>query len=220
MSGWAAPGPVAGAPPREPNGKDKAMQALLLTIDRISITTGKAAGWCIVLLTLAICYEVFARYLFRAPTDWAFDVSYMLYGTLFMLAGAYTLSRNGHVRADFAYRSMAPRTQAWLDLPLYLLFFIPGILALIVYGWWFFELSWLQNERSSVSPRGPLIWPFKFVIPLAGALMLLQGIAEIIRCVITIRTGAWPDKAHDVEELEARALEAAAHGRTLQEAAR
>jgi TRAP-type mannitol/chloroaromatic compound transport system permease small subunit len=189
------------------------MQALLLTIDRISTITGKATGWCIVALTLAICYEVFARYMFRAPTDWAFDVSYMLYGTLFMLAGAYTLSRNGHVRADFAYRGMNPRTQAMLDLPLYLLFFIPGILALIIYGWSFFHQSFLQNEHSSVSPTGPRIWPFKFVIPLAGGLMLLQGIAEIIRCTITIRTGTWPDKAHDVEEMETKALETAARAR-------
>jgi TRAP-type mannitol/chloroaromatic compound transport system permease small subunit len=221
MQELSIPNACRGTPqPGPQQGKNQAMQGLLLTIDRISTVAGKTAGWCIVLLTLAICYEVFARYMFRAPTDWAFDVSYMLYGTLFMLAGAYTLSRNGHVRADFAYRSMSERTQAMLDLPLYLLFFIPGILALIVYGWWFFEQSFFQNERSSVSPRGPLIWPFKFVIPLAGALMLLQGIAEIIRCIIAIRTGRWPNKAHDVEELETRALKAAAEGRGVEELVR
>jgi TRAP-type mannitol/chloroaromatic compound transport system permease small subunit len=185
------------------------MQPVLLTIDRISAVTGKIAGWCIVVLTLVIVYEVFARYLFRAPTAWAYDVSYMLYGTLFMMAGAYTLSRNGHVRADFAYRAMAPRTQAWMDLTLYLLFFLPGILALIWFGYQFFAVSLAQNERSSVTPNGPLIWPFKFIIPLAGALMLLQGAAEMLRCVVTIRTGRWPDKQHDVEELETQALAAA-----------
>ncbi len=182
------------------------MQSVLLAIDRVSTLAGKIAGWAIVALTGVICYEVFARYLFRAPTAWAYDTSYMLYGFLFMLAGAYTLARNGHVRADFLYRSMPPRRQALLDLPLYLIFFVPGMLALIWFGWNFFHLSYLQNERSSVTPDGPLIWPFKFLIPFCGALMLLQGIAEIVRCVIAIRTGEWPEKLADVEETEAQAL--------------
>ncbi len=182
------------------------MQRVLLAIDRLSAFAGKVGGWAIVALTFAICYEVFARYLFRAPTTWAYDVSYMLYGALFMLAGAYTLSRNGHVRADFLYRSLSPRRQAMLDLPLYVLFFVPGMLALIWFGWAFFELSYLQNERSSVSPTGPLIWPYKFLIPFCGALMLIQGLAEMIRCVIAIRTGAWPEKLADVEETETKAL--------------
>lgn len=182
------------------------MQALLLTIDRISTVAGKIAGWSIVLLTSAICYEVFARYLFRAPTSWVYDTSYMLYGFLFMLAGPYALSRNAHVRADFLYRTMAPRRQAMLDLPLYVVFFIPGMLALIWFGWNFAWLAFLQNERSSVTPDGPLIWPFKFLIPLSGGLMLLQGLAEMARCAIAIRTGAWPDKLADVEETEMLAL--------------
>jgi len=182
------------------------MQPILLAIDRVSALAGKAGGWAILVLTAAICYEVFARYLFRAPTSWAYDVSYMLYGALFMLAGAYTLSRNGHVRADFIYRSLSPRRQAMLDLPLYLAFFVPGMLALIWFGWTFFELSYVQNERSSVSPTGPLIWPYKFLIPFCGALMLIQGVAEMIRCVIAIRTGAWPDKLADVEETETKAI--------------
>lgn len=186
------------------------MQAVLLAIDRLSALAGKVGGWAIVALTCAICYEVFARYLFRSPTDWAYDISYMLYGSLFMLAGAYTLSRNGHVRADFLYRGMTPRRQAMLDLPLYVLFFVPGMLALIWFGWDFFALSYAQNERSSVTPGGPLIWPFKFLIPLCGALMLIQGIAEMIRCVIAIRTGAWPDRLADVEETETKALALAA----------
>jgi TRAP-type mannitol/chloroaromatic compound transport system permease small subunit len=186
------------------------MQRLLIGIDRVSAWAGKTAGWAIVALTAVICYEVFARYLFRAPTSWAYDTSYMLYGLLFMVAGAYTLSRGGHVRADFLYRSLSPRGQAMIDLPLYLLFFIPGIVALIWFGWNFFHISFLQNERSSVTPDGPLIWPFKFLIPLSGALMLLQGIAEIIRCVIALRTGRWPDKLADVEEMETKALALAA----------
>ncbi|WP_291296570.1 TRAP transporter small permease subunit [Elioraea sp.] len=186
------------------------MQGLLIGIDRTSAWAGKTAGWAIVALTAVICYEVFARYMFRAPTSWAYDTSYMLYGLLFMVAGAYTLSRGGHVRADFLYRSLSPRGQAMIDLPLYILFFIPGIVALIWFGWNFFHMSFLQNEHSSVTPDGPLIWPFKFLIPLSGALMLLQGIAEMIRCVIALRTGAWPDKLSDVEELETKALALAA----------
>ncbi|TQF76916.1 TRAP transporter small permease subunit [Elioraea sp. Yellowstone] len=182
------------------------MQALLLTIDRISALAGKIAGWSIVVLTGVICYEVFARYLFRAPTSWAYDTSYMLYGFLFMLAGPYALSRNAHVRADFLYRSMTARRQAMFDLPLYILFFVPGMLALIWFGWNFAWLAYLQNERSSVTPEGPLIWPFKFLIPLSGGLMLLQGLAEMARCAVALRTGAWPPKLTDVEETEALAL--------------
>jgi TRAP-type mannitol/chloroaromatic compound transport system permease small subunit len=196
------------------------MQRLLIGIDRISAFAGKTAGWAIVVLTAVICYEVFARYLFRAPTSWAYDTSYILYGTLFMLAGAYTLSRGGHVRADFLYRSLSPRGQAMIDLPLYVLFFIPGIVALIWFGWGFFHISYLQNERSSVTPDGPLIWPFKFLIPLSGALMLLQGIAEMIRCVITLRTGAWPEKLADVEEMENQALALAAAQQAAEAASR
>jgi TRAP-type mannitol/chloroaromatic compound transport system permease small subunit len=201
-------------------------QSFLLAIDRVSTIAGKFAGWAIVALTGIICYEVFARYLFRAPTTWVYDTSYMLYGLLFMLAGPYALTRNAHVRADFLYRGMRPRVQAMLDLPLYILFFVPGMLALIWFGWDFAWLAFQQNERSSVTPDGPLIWPFKFLIPFCGALMLLQGFAEMTRCVIAMRTGTWPDKLADVEETEAMALAeaqraaaaAAAHAR--EEAAR
>jgi TRAP-type mannitol/chloroaromatic compound transport system permease small subunit len=185
------------------------MQHWLLTIDRISAAIGKLFAWCIVLLTGAIVYEVFARYLFRAPTTWAFDVSYMLYGTLFMMAGAYTLSREGHVRADFLYRLAPVRLRAGLDLALYLLFFFPGMAALVWFGWDFFSQSYWQNERSSISPNGPLIWPFKFVIPFAAAVMILQGIAETIRAIIALRTGAWPPRLADVEEMEVLALKQA-----------
>jgi TRAP-type mannitol/chloroaromatic compound transport system permease small subunit len=185
------------------------MQTWLLTIDRISAALGKTFAWCIVLLTGAIVYEVFARYLFRAPTTWAFDVSYMLYGTLFMMAGAYTLSREGHVRADFLYRLLPVKVQGGIDLALHLLFFFPGMAALVWFGWDFFSQSFWQNERSSISPNGPLIWPFKFVIPFAAASMILQGIAETIRAGVALRTGTWPQRLADVEEMEVLALKQA-----------
>jgi len=185
------------------------VQAILLAVDRFSAFIGKLFAWLILALTLAICYEVFARYLFRAPTSWAFDVSYMLYGTLFMMAGAYTLSRGGHVRADFAYRLAPPRGQAGLDLTLYILFFLPAMIGMIIYGWDFFLLSLAQNEQSSISPDGPLVWPFKFVISFAAVVVLIQGFAEIARCVICLREGAWPQKLNDVEEMEVLALEVA-----------
>ena len=178
------------------------MQRVLLAIDRVNTWVGKAFAWSILVLTLVIAYEVFARYVFRAPTGWGFDASYMLYGTLFMMAGAYALSRGAHVRGDFLYRMFSPRTQAALDLVLYVLFFVPGMAALIYSGWRFFDLSYVMNERSSFSPDGPIVWPFKALIPVAGALMLLQGLAEIARCAICLSTGRWPQRLADVEELE------------------
>lgn len=186
-----------------------ASQPFLLAVDRLSTFVGKAFAWLIVGLTLAICYEVFARYLFRAPTTWAFDVSYMLYGTLFMCAGAYTMSRSGHVRADFVYRMMPARLQGLLDLCLYLLFFFPAMAALVWFGWDFFAIAWHQNERSAFSPVGPYIWPFKFVIPAVGVLMIVQGIAETIRCAIAATSGEWPRRPGDVLEMEELALQQA-----------
>jgi TRAP-type mannitol/chloroaromatic compound transport system permease small subunit len=185
------------------------MQHMLLTIDRISAFVGKAFAWSILLLSLVIGWEVFARYVLRAPTSWGFDLSYILYGTLFMMAGAYALSRGAHVRGDFLYRGFAPRTQAGIDLVLYLACFVPGMLALLYSGWKFFELSYMMNERSSFSPDGPIVWPFKALIPVAGVLMLLQGAAEIVRCVICLRTGQWPQRLADVEEMERELLEQA-----------
>jgi TRAP-type mannitol/chloroaromatic compound transport system permease small subunit len=178
------------------------MQKFLLTVDAISTWVGKTFAWCILILTLAVSYEVFVRYLAGAPTAWAFDAGYILYGTLFMMAGAYTLARNGHVRGDFLYRQWRPRNQARMDLILYVLFFFPGILAFIYSGFNFARMSWIMNEHSAFSPEGPPIYPFKTLIPITGVLLLLQGIAEVIRCLICIRTGAWPKRLHDVEELE------------------
>jgi TRAP-type mannitol/chloroaromatic compound transport system permease small subunit len=196
------------------------MQKLLLTIDRVNGWVGKLGAWCIVALAFAIGYEVVVRYAFRAPTTWAYDVSYMLYGALFMLAGAYTLSRNGHVRGDFLYRRFSPRRQAAIDLVLYFVFFFPGILALVYSGYEYARLSWLIHEHSSVSPFGPPIYHFKTLIPIVGVLMFFQGIAEAIRCAICVKTGAWPQRLSDVEELEKLVLEQALRERQSQEPAR
>ncbi len=187
------------------------MQRLLILADEISTWVGKIFAWCIVILTFATSYEVFSRYVLGRPTTWAYDVSYILYGALFIMAGAYALSRNAHVRGDFLYRKWPPRVQASLDLVLYFLFFFPGILALIYSGYGFARLSWLMNEHSSFSPGGPPVYHFKSLIPIAGALLLLQGIAEVIRCIICLKTGAWPQRLHDVEELEKVILEEQAH---------
>lgn len=178
------------------------VQRALLAVDRFSTVIGQTFSWTILLLTAAIVYEVFARRFFSAPTNWGYDVQYMLYGTLFMFAGAYTLSRNGHVRGDFLYRMMPAKRQAKLDLLLYILFFFPGIFAFMVAGFHFFELSYVQNERSMFSPSGPIIWPFKGIIPVVGFIMLLQGLVETVRCVRCIREGDWPQRLHDVQELD------------------
>lgn len=187
------------------------MQRVLLWIDRLNAFIGQAFGWSILALTLVICFEVVSRYFFGAPTSWAFDASYMLYGALFMMAGAYTLSRNAHVRGDFLYRTWSERRQAWMDLVLYLLFFFPGIVALIVAGTIEADNSWLRDERTN-SPATVPLYPFKTLIPLVGVLMLLQGIVEFVRCVICIRTGKWPQRLRDVEETEKIALEGASAG--------
>lgn len=189
------------------------MQGVLLGIDRFSAAVGKLFAWSVVVLTLAVAYEVIARKLFRAPTNWGYDAAYILYGTLFMMAGAYALSRNGHVRGDFLYRNWPARRQAGMDLALYLLFFMPAIGAFIYSGWGFFHVSYLQNERSMFSPSGPVIWPFKGLIPLVGVLMLLQGLAEIARCIACLRDGAWPQRLSDVQEMEQLVLEMAAEAR-------
>lgn len=182
------------------------VQRLLLWVDGISTWVGKAFAWSIVVLTFAIAYEVIARYVFNAPTQWAFDVSYMLYGALFMMAGAYTLARNGHVRGDVLYGFLPVRMQACFDLVLYFLFFIPGIAALAWSGIGFAQVAWSLHEHSSLTPGGPPVYHFKTLIPIAGALVLLQGMAEIVRCVLAIRTGEWPQRLHDVEEVDVEEL--------------
>ncbi len=188
------------------------MDRVLNGIESTNAWIGKTAAWCILILTFSTSYEVFMRYLFLAPTEWAFDASYMLYGTLFMLAGAYTLSRNGHVRGDFIYRTWTPVRQAKWDLVLYILFYFPGMLALVYAGYKYAELSWMMKERSAASPFGPPVYPFKTLIPITGIMMVAQGIVEVVRCVRCIRTGEWPARLHDVEELEKIILDKAEHG--------
>ena len=178
------------------------MKSYIAFADKVSSWFGKAFAWCIVIMTLGVGYEVFVRYVLRDPTSWAFDLSYMMYGTMFMMAGAYTLSRDGHVRADVFYRLWRPRGQASVELVLYFLFFFPGILALIFAGWNYAERSIRYTEVSVMSPAGVPIFQFKLVMVAAGVLLLIQGIAQVFRCILCLRTGHWPPKAADVEEME------------------
>ncbi len=175
---------------------------LVLAIDRFNTWIGKGAAWLIVGLMLLVCAEVFKRYILNKPTAWIFDASNMFYGTLFMLCGAYALAQNAHVRGDFLYSSMKPRTQASLDLVLYFLFFFPGILALCYAGYDYAAQSWRINEHSNVTSDGPPVYHFKSVIPIAGALVLLQGVAEVIRCMVCLRNGEWPARLKDVAEAD------------------
>jgi len=175
---------------------------LLNVVDRISTWAGKASAWLIMALMIVVCVEVFKRYLLNAPTAYIYDVNNMLYGTLFMMCGAYALAQNAHVRGDFLYSSMKPRTQATLDLVLYLVFFIPGILGLMYAGWDYAADSWRIREHSNVTSDGPPVYQFKAIIPLAGTLVMLQGIAEIVRCVMCLKTGDWPERLKDAEEID------------------
>jgi TRAP-type mannitol/chloroaromatic compound transport system permease small subunit len=179
------------------------MTPFLLFIDSLSTWVGKAFAWLILVLTFGVSYEVFVRYALGAPTTWAFDIAYITYGALFLMAGAYTLSRNGHVRGDVLYRFWRPRVQASMDLALYIVFFLPAVLAFIYSGWGYAAMSVRFREVSIFSPAGVPVFPLKALIPVTGVLLLLQGIAEIIRCVLCIRSGAWPQRLHDVEETEA-----------------
>src|SRR6266481_5046177 len=178
------------------------MNRLIRVVDQISYWSGKTFAWLIVALTFVVSVEVFKRYILNSPTAWIFDFNNMLYGTLFMMCGGYTLAQGGHVRADFVYSYLRPRTQAALDLTLYFLFFIPGILGLIYAGYDYASLSWRIGEHSTVTAEGPPVYHFKSVIPIAGILVMLQGLAEILRCVECLRTGAWPSRLEDVEEID------------------
>lgn len=178
------------------------MNSFLYFVDNLSSWVGKAFGWCIVVLTLATCYEVFVRYLLDSPTTWAFDMSVQMYGALFMMSGAYTLSRNAHVRADVIHRLLPIKVQAGIDLALYILFLLPGVFALIYYGYEFAADSWRYKEVSWSSPARVQIYFFKTLIPTAGTLVLLQGFAEAVRCVVCLRTGEFPPRLQDVEETE------------------
>ena len=178
------------------------MTAFLHFIDSLSTWVGRSFAWLILVLTFAMSYEVFVRYALSAPTSWAFDFSYITYGALFLMSGAYTLAHNSHVRGDFMYRKWRPRVQATIDLVLYFLFFLPGISALVYAGWSYAARSIQFREVSIFSPAGIPVFPLKALIPLAGAFLLIQGIAEIIRCIICLRQGYWPQRLRDVEEME------------------
>jgi TRAP-type mannitol/chloroaromatic compound transport system permease small subunit len=184
------------------------VQKLFLTVDRLSTWIGQFFSWLVVGLTALIGYEVFSRYVLNNPHAWAFDAMIMMYGTMFMMAGAYTLSKNGHVRGDILYGFLKPRTQAIFDLILYVIFFIPGVIALAYAGYGFAADSWKILEHSSITADGPPLYPFKTIIPLAGVILLFQGAVEIFRCVVCIQQGEWPSREQDVEEVDVDALKA------------
>jgi TRAP-type mannitol/chloroaromatic compound transport system permease small subunit len=187
------------------------MQKTLLFIDRVSTWIGQAFSFLILVLTAHVSWEVFSRYVLDSPRAWAFDAMIMLYGTLFMMAGAYTLAKNGHVRGDVLYGFFPPRTQATIDLTLYIVFFIPGVFALTYAGYYYAADSWRIHETSNITSEGPPIYPFKTVIPLAGAIIFVQGIVEIIRCVICLKQGYWPSREEDVEEVDVDKLKDELH---------
>jgi TRAP-type mannitol/chloroaromatic compound transport system permease small subunit len=186
------------------------MQKLLLTVDRMSTWLGQAFAWLIVTLALMITLEVFSRYVLNRPHDWALNLQIMMYGTLFMMAGAYTLSKNGHVRGDVLYGFFRPRTQAWIDLVLYVVFFLPGVVAMTWAGWEYANESLAIREKTFSATPLPL-YPFKFVIPIAAGMLLLQGLVEIVRCLVCLREGAWPSREQDVEEVDVDKLKQMVH---------
>ncbi len=198
------------------------LDRFIYAVDLLSRTIGHAFAWCLMILTFGTTYEVVVRYAFNAPTSWAFDFSYLMYGAMFYMAGAYTLSRGGHVRADMFYRLWRPRTQATVELVLYIVFFFPGILALVISGWHYGYDSMRIFESSVNSPAGVPIWPLKMLIPFGAGLLALQGVAEMLRCVQCLQNGEWSARLHDVEELEKQILEEHAKktGRTVEEATR
>jgi len=182
------------------------MAAFIRIADKLSLWVGHCFSWCIMILILGISYEVFMRYALRAPTGWAFDISYIMYGALFMMCGAYTLSVNGHVRADMLFRRLSPPRQASLELVLYILFFFPGVIALIYFGSIYASESWSYGEVSIYSPANVPVYPLKSLIPVSGAFLLVQGVAEVMRCIVCLRDGVWPRRLHDVEEIESAVL--------------
>jgi TRAP-type mannitol/chloroaromatic compound transport system permease small subunit len=182
------------------------MVGFIRIADKLSLWVGHCFSWCIMILILGISYEVFVRYALHAPTGWAFDISYIMYGALFMMCGAYTLSVNGHVRADMLVRRLSPRPQAWLELVLYILFFFPGVIALIYFGSIYAAQSWSFMEVSVYSPASVPVYPLKTLIPLSGLFLLVQGVAEVMRCIMCLRDGVWPRRLDDVEEIESAVL--------------
>lgn len=187
------------------------MKNILFFIDKVSTWVGHAFAWLILILTLQVSWEVFSRYVLNQPHAWSFDLMIMMYGAVFMMAGAYTLAKDGHVRGDVLYGFFPPRLQAGLDLALYFLFFIPGIVALVWAGYTYAAESWAINEHSTLTASGPPLYPFKTIIPIAGILLLLQGLVEMVRCVICLRQGDWPAREQDVEEVDVDKLKEMVH---------
>jgi len=178
------------------------MERFVHTVEGLSIWVGRAFGWCILILTLSVAYEVFVRYALNAPTVWAFDMMVQMYGALFLMAGPYALAQDAHVRGDVLYRLFSVKTQARIDFVLYLIFFFPGMLALFWFGWEIASDSWRYKEVSWNSPARIQIYFFKTLIPQAGFLLILQGLAECVRCLQAIKTGIWMDRLEDVQETE------------------
>ncbi len=188
------------------------METYIRFADKLSAWVGRAFAWCILLMTFGVVYEVIVRYIFNNPTSWALDISYMMYGALFMMAGAYTLSRDGHVRADVFYRLWPVRVQAFVEFVLYICFFMPGVLALVIAGWKYASRSIRYQEVSVMSPAGVPIFQFKVLIAAAGVLLLIQGIAQMCRCILAMKRGTWPPREGDIEELEAQLIRDAQRG--------
>jgi TRAP-type mannitol/chloroaromatic compound transport system permease small subunit len=189
------------------------MQNFFLLVDKASTKLGQMFSWLVLAMTLLISYEVFSRYVLDRPHSWAFDIMIMMYGAMFMMAGAYTLSKNGHVRGDVLYGFFPPRLQAGLDLVLYLLFFFPGVFALAYAGFFYAGESWAIKEISNITSDGPPIYPFKTIIPIAGGMLLLQGVVELLRCIVCLKDGEWPKRAEDVEEVDVDKLKEMVHGK-------
>ena len=187
------------------------MQKLFLFVDKVSTLVGQTFSWLALALTITISWEVFSRYFLDAPHSWAFDAMIMMYGAMFMMAGAYTLSKCGHVRGDVLYGFFEPRTQAGIDLVLYIIFFIPGVIALCWAGYIFAGESWAIKEHSSITADGPPLYHFKTIIPFAGAILLMQGIVEILRCIVCLQVGEWPSRVEDVEEVDVEKLKEMVH---------
>jgi TRAP-type mannitol/chloroaromatic compound transport system permease small subunit len=187
------------------------MQKLLLGVDRLSTAVGKAFAWLIIALTVLVTWEVLSRKLLSSSHPWVFDAQMMVYGVMFMMAGAYTLAKNGHVRGDVLYGFFPPRVQASLDLVLYVFFFVPGAAAMVYAGYVFAAESWAIREHSTITVDGPPLYPFKAFIPLAGGLILLQGVVEIVRCVVCLRDGQWPSRQEDVQEVNVEELKEMVH---------
>lgn len=183
---------------REPGAWASAARRL----DQVAIWSGRIAAWLIVPMVLGLSYEVVARYAFNAPTVWAYDLTFMLYGAFFMLGAAYTLQRKGHIRTDTFYAHWTPRRQATVDLFGYVLMFFPFVAIFLWAGWGYFVKAWVTDERFVSSPWMAVTWPFKLVMPLTGALLAVQGLSEMCKSVHAIRTGRWP---HEPQEPHAEA---------------